>query len=213
VGDREQTAKFLEIIKRNADRLAAIIEDLLELARLEEPGREKTIERVPTPVRLIIDAAAVQFDAAIEEKNLTVRVESPSELVANVNARLIEQAVSNLLSNAIKYSPPGSLIIVRGDRNPIGELEISVSDQGAGIPPKHLPRLFERFYRVDKARSRQLGGTGLGLAIVKHIAQVHGGRAEVQSELGRGSTFKIVIPGAQTISTYEKPASFISEKR
>lgn len=198
VSDPLQTTKFLDIIKRNADRLAAIIEDLLELARLEEPGREKTIERVPTPVRLIVDAAAVQFDAAIEEKNLTVRVDAAGDLTANVNARLIEQAISNLLSNAIKYSPPGSLIVIRAGQIADGMLEIAVIDQGAGIAPKHLPRLFERFYRVDKARSRQLGGTGLGLAIVKHIAQVHGGRAEVQSELGRGSTFRLLLPVTET---------------
>ena len=114
-------------------------------------------------------------------------------MLAPINPPLLEQAVVNLIDNAVKYSAEGSAVSVRlelaGD-----EIVISVADQGHGIPREHLPRLFERFYRVDKARSRDLGGTGLGLAIVKHIAQVHGGRVSVDSILGRGSTFRIHLP-------------------
>ncbi len=108
----------------------------------------------------------------------------------------MEQAVTNLLENALKYSPAGTPVAVRCDADG-GMVRVSVTDEGPGIAAEHLPRLFERFYRVDKARSRQLGGTGLGLAIVKHIAQAHGGRAEVSSEVGRGSTFTLVLPGAE----------------
>ena len=106
---------------------------------------------------------------------------------------LLEQAVVNLIDNAVKYSAEGATVVVtleeRGD-----EVVVSVTDEGQGVAREHLPRLFERFYRVDKARSRDLGGTGLGLAIVKHIAQIHGGRVSVDSVLGRGSTFRIHLP-------------------
>ena len=110
-----------------------------------------------------------------------------------VNARLIEQAVVNLLNNAVKFSAPGRLVVVEGRRD--GEQWVlSVRDQGCGIAAEHLPRLFERFYRVDKARSRQSGGTGLGLAIVKHIVKAHGGTVSVESTPGQGSTFSIRLP-------------------
>ena len=114
-------------------------------------------------------------------------------LRARLNPPLIEQALVNLISNAIKYSPEGSRVRVEGTQGDEGVV-IRVIDQGCGIAREHLPRLFERFYRVDKARSRQQGGTGLGLAIVKHIVQTHGGRVTVESVPGKGSTFSIILP-------------------
>jgi two-component system phosphate regulon sensor histidine kinase PhoR len=113
-------------------------------------------------------------------------------MVAKVSPPLLEQAVVNLLDNAIKYSPPGSKIDVEAEKAD-GRVHVRVRDRGTGISEEHLPRLFERFYRVDKGRSRTLGGTGLGLAIVKHIAQAHGGRVTVESQVGEGSTFTIIL--------------------
>ncbi|MCI0362982.1 MAG: ATP-binding protein [Phycisphaerales bacterium] len=190
-----ETTKFLEIIKRNTDRLAHIIEDLLALARLERPEMSAAVERSMTGLTPLLDSVIEEFEPAWTEKGIKIRCEVNGDLSANVAAPLIEQAVGNLLSNAIKYSPPGSAITISAKEVEGGQsVEISVSDQGPGIAAEHLPRIFERFYRVDRARSRQLGGTGLGLAIVKHIALVHGGRVDVESKPGRGSVFRIVVP-------------------
>jgi two-component system phosphate regulon sensor histidine kinase PhoR len=122
-----------------------------------------------------------------------VVIEAPPELSVRAHRPLLEQALANLLSNAVRYASPGTTVTLRAESSE-GTVILSVEDEGPGIAAVHLPRLFERFYRVDKARSRELGGTGLGLAIVKHIALMHGGRAEVESTPGRGSTFRIVLP-------------------
>ena len=119
----------------------------------------------------------------------------PDDLMGQINAALVEQAVINLLDNAIKYSESGSTVEIRACREG-PELVIRVTDQGCGIEARHLPRLFERFYRVDKARSRDLGGTGLGLAIVRHIALAHRGSVSVESIVGQGSTFSLRLPAA-----------------
>jgi two-component system phosphate regulon sensor histidine kinase PhoR len=190
----DQTAIFLAIIKRNTERLASIIEDLLALSRLEQADAQAALDRTVTPLYQIIQAVSAQFETARAEKKLTITVDAPTDLVANVNAPLLEQALGNLLSNAIKFSPPNTTIVVRAGRIESDQIEIAVADQGPGIVAEHLPRIFERFYRVDRARSRKMGGTGLGLAIVKHIAMVHGGRVDVQSQPGHGSVFRIVLP-------------------
>jgi two-component system phosphate regulon sensor histidine kinase PhoR len=122
-------------------------------------------------------------------------------LRALVNARLAEQALANLVSNAVKYSPDETTVTIRVRPGTLAEdrpgVEFRVIDQGPGLAPEHLPRIFERFYRVDKARSREQGGTGLGLSIVKHIALVHSGQVSVESEIGRGSTFRLVFPAPE----------------
>ena len=196
VGDANQTSKFLGVIQRNTERLASIIEDLLSLSRLEQPDTQSSLERTDTLMIDIVNAATAQFEPACSDKHMSVAIDVPPGLSASVNAQLIEQALANLLSNAIKYSPKDTTVTIRASRPAPDEVEIAVIDQGPGIAREHLPRLFERFYRVDRARSREMGGTGLGLAIVKHIAQVHGGRVDVQSELGKGSTFRIILPSA-----------------
>jgi two-component system phosphate regulon sensor histidine kinase PhoR len=126
-------------------------------------------------------------------KDIRISVDCPDGLGARINAALLEQAIINLIDNAIKYSESGRPIRI-GVETLDGDVTIGVRDQGAGIEPEHLPRIFERFYRVDKARSRKLGGTGLGLAIVKHIVQAHGGTIAVESAPGAGTTFSIKLP-------------------
>lgn len=145
-------------------------------------------------VRTIAHVAAevCSVKAAARDINLRVRVpEMPT--VVLINPPLIEQAIINLVDNAVKYSPDGSEVEVMIVETP-AEVQVIVRDYGLGVEREHLSRLFERFFRVDKARSRDLGGTGLGLAIVKHVMQLHGGRVSVESELGRGSTFTLHIP-------------------
>jgi two-component system phosphate regulon sensor histidine kinase PhoR len=129
------------------------------------------------------------------DRRIAVEIQCPEDLAAAVNPPLLEQAVVNLLDNAIKYSEPGGSIRLAASQE-AADVVIRVEDHGCGIEPRHLPRLFERFYRVDKARSRELGGTGLGLAIVKHIVAAHRGTVEVQSTVGQGSTFSIRLPAA-----------------
>lgn len=194
VKDESQAMRFLEIVKRNSDRLAAIIEDILALAWLEQPDTKEVLQREGVPLRPLVMSVASQFESAATAKSIAIRVDVPAEMTITANAQLIEQALANYVSNAIKYSPSDTTVRISAQPHEDGMIRLSVADQGTGIASEHLPRVFERFYRVDKARSRELGGTGLGLAIVKHIALVHGGRVEVQSALGKGSVFSLILP-------------------
>ncbi|MCB0320676.1 MAG: ATP-binding protein, partial [Bdellovibrionales bacterium] len=185
--------RFLEIIKKQTYRLNGIIEDLLTLSRVEQ-GRDlerSKMDRVS--VSNLIRSAIELCTPLAEGRSITIQYQShpPYEVLAN--SSLLEQAILNLIDNAVKYSEENSSVIVSCHQTD-DFVEILVRDQGSGIEERHLPRLFERFYRVDKGRSRQMGGTGLGLAIVKHIAQAHGGRATVTSIVGEGSTFSIHLP-------------------
>ena len=191
--DPDDLHRFLEIIGKQAERLTLIIEDLLTLARLESGSIEELLVPQEESVHEVLQAAVGMCRDFADTKDISIDLKCDSKLCATFDRSLLEQAVGNLVGNAIKYSGPSSCVSVRGDK--IQDLiEISVSDQGPGIAEEHLPRLFERFYRVDKARTRKIGGTGLGLAIVKHIAGVHHGNVEVRSELGKGSTFFLRIP-------------------
>jgi two-component system phosphate regulon sensor histidine kinase PhoR len=193
VREPDTAEHFLGIIARQADRLNAIIEDLLLLASVEKDAETDgpTLEqaRLEQVLREAVDDCA----SAASECGIKIEVDCEADLVFRMNPLLIEQAVVNLVDNAIKYSEPGSSVSMKATRRG-SEIEISVTDQGLGIESDKLSRLFERFYRVDKARSRKLGGTGLGLAIVKHIAEAHGGSVSVKSTPGEGSVFTVRLP-------------------
>ncbi len=192
VQDPAETRRFLAIIKRHADRMTAIIEDLLTLARLESPERT-ALSRAPVRAAALVAHAIESLDNRPAQRHITIDTMVDPELLALVNEGLFEQALVNLLDNAIKYGPEGGTVRIAAAVD-AQSLVFSVADQGPGIPARDLPRLFERFYRVDRARSKHLGGTGLGLAIVKHVAMAHGGDASVTSIEGSGSTFCIGIP-------------------
>jgi two-component system phosphate regulon sensor histidine kinase PhoR len=193
VDNPEESQRFLGIVKKHVDRLSAIIEDLLSLSRIEQQDEDSGLNLEPIELKDICRAAHQIVRAKAAEKNIRINLDCDQHLKIECDPTLIEQAVVNLLDNAIKYSDSGKSIdlLARSDNS---NAVIEVKDQGIGIAKKHLPRLFERFYRVDKARSRNMGGTGLGLAIVKHIAQVHGGQVTIDSTLGKGSTFAIRLP-------------------
>jgi two-component system phosphate regulon sensor histidine kinase PhoR len=192
--DDPQTARrFVGIIVGQADRLNSIIGDLLSLSTLEQREGESRLTLAKTDVCDVLRVAVELCEPSAQAKDISIGVTCASCVLTAVNPPLLEQAVVNLVDNAVKYSPEGSSVEVDMTAAP-DEIVISVTDRGPGVPREHLPRLFERFYRVDKARSRDLGGTGLGLAIVKHIAQAHGGSVSVDSIVGRGSTFRIHLP-------------------
>ena len=193
MNDAQQREKFLKIVAKQTERLHVILEDLLMLARVEQEGEKREGVLAPGPLRGVLEAAIADCAAKAEDKNMQVQLTCPAELTASLNASLLEQAVVNLVENAIAYSPPGQTVEVAGMAHS-SEIEIRVRDHGCGISREHLPRIFERFYRVDKSRSRQSGGTGLGLAIVKHIVQLHGARTIVESVPAQGSTFSIFLP-------------------
>jgi two-component system phosphate regulon sensor histidine kinase PhoR len=187
------TRKFLQTIIKQTDRLNAIIDDLLSLARIEKDSEEGEIVRERASVAGLLESAVDSCRSKAEDRDISLKVDCPAEIEGFINPALMEQAVANLIDNAVNYSNTGSEVRIEG-KMVKDEIRISVIDKGTGIERKHLDRLFERFYRVDKARSRKNGGTGLGLAIVKHITQAHGGRVEVESEPGQGSSFSIIIP-------------------
>lgn len=194
----DEASRFLAIIRRHADRMAAIIADLLTLASLEHPAPERLPLR-PQLARLLIDRSIESLGNKPAARGITISIECPDHLEVLANEGLLEQALVNMLDNAIKYGPAQGTVRIRvvAQDNPAVEkrfVRFSVSDSGPGIPARDLPRLFERFYRVDRARSQELGGTGLGLAIVRHIALAHGGQASATSREGYGSEFSITVP-------------------
>jgi two-component system phosphate regulon sensor histidine kinase PhoR len=195
IDDPEAARRFLAIMKKNADRLHAIIEDLLNLSRIEREAERGEVPLEQTSLRGIVEEALEASDSVLQSKEIRVELDCPRDLVVRANPSLLVQALVNLVDNAAKYSGAGSAVTVVCRETERG-VSVAVRDSGPGIPREHLPRLFERFYRVDKGRSRSLGGTGLGLAIVKHIVQAHRGEITVESEPGAGSTFTILLPKA-----------------
>jgi two-component system phosphate regulon sensor histidine kinase PhoR len=193
VTDPVEIRKFLTIIQRHAARLGRIIEDILMLSRIERDQSAHQIELKVEKLQPSLSSAIEVCMPKAEKKQIRLEMFCSPELSAAIDPYLIEQAVINLVDNAIRYSDGGKAIRVTAETAG-SEILIRVADQGIGIAEKQLARIFERFYRVDKARSRELGGTGLGLSIVKHISIAHRGHVEVQSQLGRGSTFTIHLP-------------------
>jgi two-component system, OmpR family, phosphate regulon sensor histidine kinase PhoR len=197
--DNPQVAeKFLQTIDRNAERLKLLIEDLLTISELES-GRLK-LNLQPIPLRPLLEKLLADFKSLAEAKQVALVDEAP-DLLVRADAGRLEQVLCNLIDNAIKYGRSNGCVTVRARSVDGNQVEISVQDNGPGIPPESLERIFERFYRVDKARSREQGGTGLGLSIVKHIVQTHGGKAWARSDFGQGSTFFFTLPQEHRVPT------------
>lgn len=193
VKDPNEIKKFLQIIQRHAARLGRIIEDILALSRIERDTETNQIELKVENLKPVLNNAVELCQFKADKKNIVIQIDCSNQLQAAIDPYLLEQAVVNLVDNAIRYSEEKQSILVSARLENL-EVLIGVKDNGPGIPEKHVDRIFERFYRVDKARSREQGGTGLGLAIVKHISIAHKGRVEVKSKVGLGSEFTIHLP-------------------
>ncbi len=194
LADEEAARRFLRIIVRQSDRLTALVEDVLALAQIEEQKDRRSVVLEFTPVQPVIEAALHLCQPEADAKSIGLEAHFEPGLQAPLDPSLLEQAVVNLVANAVKYSSEGTCTRVRTYRSD-DQVCIAVEDEGPGIATEHLSRLFERFYRVDKARSRRAGGTGLGLAIVKHVVELHHGHIRVTSSPGQGATFTISLPG------------------
>ena len=190
----EVATKFLQTIEKHADRLTYLIEDLLTISRLESGQVLMNFQRAE--LRGVADRVLSDLESRAAAKQVALRNEVSAEFAAHADAERLQQVLFNLVDNAIKYGRTGGSVSIGARRSDKRQFELSVRDDGPGIPPEAQTRVFERFYRVDKARSRDAGGTGLGLAIVKHIVQSHGGEVWVESEPGKGAAFCFTLPEA-----------------
>ena len=193
LSDAKHAPQMVEIIHRQSERLGELVSDLLELSRLDAG------ERPLSATKVLLEEVARQASEAMEPsaaaKRLSLQLRIPPDLSARADPKALEQVLLNLLDNAIKYTPEGGTVELVGER--VGDrAQLSVKDTGLGIEARHLPRLFERFYRVDRGRSREMGGTGLGLSIVRHLVHGMEGELRVASQLGVGSTFTVLLPAA-----------------
>jgi signal transduction histidine kinase len=187
---------FLTSILANATRMQRLVDDLLDLSRIESGAWTPHPERVG--LRAVAEQAWADADRSGGGRELTFAIEIPEDAAeVDADSQALRQILGNVLENAARYTPAGGSVAVRS-RRLSGAVVIEVSDTGPGIPGEHLPRIFERFYRADAARSRELGGTGLGLAIVKHLVEAHGGSVEAESRLGTGTTIRIRLPRGGT---------------
>jgi len=191
---REEVApQFLQVIQKHVDRLAKIVEDLLTLSKIE--SKEFQLKKEKFNLSELIDDVLEFLKEVAKKKKISMdTVPVPSSLTIEGDRNILEQVLFNLLDNAIKYAQEGGKITLSAVQKNQSEIEVSIQDNGMGIPKEDLPRIFERFYRVDRGRSQELGGTGLGLSIVKHLLSAHGGRVWAESQLGEGSTFYFTLP-------------------
>ncbi|RME90408.1 MAG: PAS domain-containing protein [Verrucomicrobia bacterium] len=213
--DETTTRRFLRTIHKHTQRLAFLIEDLLTISRLESGAQRLQTRRLQA--RTVAQQALDDLRQPAAERRISLHNDIPPELELEADPDRLLQVFLNLVDNAIKYGRPGGSVMVGGAAGGDEQIELWVRDDGPGIPPEARERIFERFYRVDKARSREQGGTGLGLAIVKHIVQSHGGRVWVESQLGAGATFHIALPvrqpaprtavGQATATDHSRPAA------
>jgi len=191
LSDAEHAPGMVEIIHRQSERLGELASDLLELSRLD--AGERPLSSAPVSLGEVARQASEAMEPRAAGKHLSFQLRIPEDLTARADPKALEQVLLNLLDNAIKYTPEGGTVELVGER--VGDrAQLSVKDTGLGIEAKHLPRLFERFYRVDRGRSREQGGTGLGLSIVRHLVHGMEGEVRVASQLGVGSTFTVVLP-------------------
>lgn len=190
--DPEKATRFLQTIEKHTDRLTFLIEDLLTISRLE--SGQIIMNLHPVDLREETQRVAEDLKSRADEKQVTLENQVPDGLRAQADADRLQQVLFNLVENAIKYGRPSGRVIIGGGSTAEGRVEVWVRDDGPGIPVESRDRVFERFYRVDRARSRETGGTGLGLSIVKHIVQAHGGEVWLKSELGEGTTFHFTLP-------------------
>jgi two-component system phosphate regulon sensor histidine kinase PhoR len=189
---RKDQMEIFEVLRKHSRRLNALLEDLLTLARLE--SRQERVVCVPMELPALLRSVAGDWSQKLAAKRLTIQVDAPADLPhVTADPQRLEQVLHNLLENAVKFTDEGGDIQLRARALP-GEMELCVEDTGQGIPPADLPHIFERFYRADKARSREMGGTGLGLSIVKHIIQLHGGSVTAESRYGKGTTIALHLP-------------------
>lgn len=200
LGDVENSQRFLAIIRRNANRMHTLIDDILELSAIEAGNVQVTTEE--TELHPLVSEVFTSLATGASARQIVLENRVDQNAMVTADSRRLEQMLTNLVDNAIKFNRDGGRVSVAHENG--ARDRILVEDTGEGIPAQHLPRIFERFYRVDRARSRDMGGTGLGLAIVKHLARAHGGDVAVESKLGEGSTFAIELPRVETPTT-DKP--------
>jgi two-component system phosphate regulon sensor histidine kinase PhoR len=191
--DPKAAARFIELIQHNSERLANLIDDLLELSRIE--SRELKLQLEPLELAAVVERTLAQHAHRAQLKRITMRQEVAGTPGVRADRRALDHVLGNLIDNALKYCPEGAAVRV-GATSENGKIRVSVADSGPGIQSEHLPRIFERFYRVDAGRSRELGGTGLGLSIVRHLVEAMGGTVGVDSRIGSGSTFYFTLQRA-----------------
>jgi two-component system phosphate regulon sensor histidine kinase PhoR len=195
VHDKENVEDFIQIISSNSEHLANLINDILDLSKIESGKLE--MERKPCNIYPLAQKIVSGLQRQADDQQVTIEINIEKDLPKILaDEKRLAQVLLNLIDNAIKYNKKGGKVIITAHKKNTHFIQVDISDTGIGISENDLPRVFERFYRIDKARSREMGGTGLGLSIVKHIVQAHGGDVSTSSILGKGSTFSFTIPRA-----------------